>query len=349
MSELKELIDNLSEEEVIDIVQKLGADRFQKTNNAIIFPTLCHHRSSEDGSMKLYYYPKTHTFHCYTCCGTFNIIELFKKRYELLDVQYDFFQDIVLKIGGGAIKRDNNFSQPYKPLYEKENHEVQVNLQPINKGILNAFTFSPIQEWIEDGISEEVMKRFHILYSIEENKVIIPHYDINGNLIGIRGRTLNDDELYLGKYLPIKIEGRLCNHPLGYNLYGLNFVKNNIKKFKTAIIAESEKAVLQYETMFGEDKNIVVAACGSNVSKYQIDLLVKSGAERILIAFDREGETWKEQEKYYQKLKSICNRYKNYATLGFIWDTNHLLKLKESPFDRGPEIAKELIRKGVWI
>lgn len=349
MSELKELIDNLSEEEVIDIVQKLGADRFQKTNNAIIFQTLCHHRNPEDGSMKLYYYPKTHTFHCYTCCGNFNIIELFKKRYELLDVQYDFFQDIVLKIGGGAIKRDNSFLQPYKPLYEKENHNIQVNLQPINKGILNAFTFYATPEWINDGISEEVMKRYHILYSIEENKIIIPHFDENGNLIGIRGRTLNEDELYLGKYLPIKIEGRLYNHPLGYNLYGLNFVKNNIKKFKTAIIAESEKAVLQYETMFGEDKNIVVAACGSNVSKYQIDLLVKSGAERILIAFDREGETWKEQEKYYQKLKSICNRYKNYATLGFIWDTNHLLKLKESPFDRGPEVVKELIRKGVWI
>lgn len=330
-------------------MRNLGATEYIEKNNYIQFRTICHHHNQEDGNFKLYYYKNTKRFVCYSCCGTFNIIELFKKRYELLDVQYDFFQDIVLKIGGGAIKRDNSFLQPYKSLYEKENHNIQVNLQPINKGILNAFTFYATPEWINDGISEEVMKKYHILYSIEENKIIIPHFDENGNLIGIRGRTLNEDELYLGKYLPIKIEGRLYNHPLGYNLYGLNFVKNNIKKFKTAIIAESEKAVLQYETMFGEDKNIVVAACGSNVSKYQIDLLVKSGAERILIAFDREGETWKEQEKYYQKLKSICNRYKNYATLGFIWDTNHLLKLKESPFDRGPEVAKELIRKGVWI
>ena len=41
--------------------------------------------------MKLYYYPKTHTFHCYTTCGcTFNIYEMFKKRYELFGISYDF-------------------------------------------------------------------------------------------------------------------------------------------------------------------------------------------------------------------------------------------------------------------
>lgn len=350
MSELKDLIQNLSDEEVIDIVEKLGADTYKKANNAIIFNTICHHASPQDGSMKLYYYPKTHTFHCYTCCGTFNIIELFKKRYELMDIQYNFYEDIVLKLGGGATKRiETSFYQPYKPLYDNEHNEVEVNLKPINKGVLNAFSFYAIPEWIEDGINETTMRRFNIRYSIEDNKIIIPHYDINGNLIGIRGRTLNDDQLYLGKYLPVKINGEMYNHPLGFNLYGLNFVKENVKKYKMAIVAEGEKAVLQYETMFGEDKNIVVAACGSNFCKYQLDLLLQCGAERILIAFDKEGETWKEQTEYYNKLKRICEKYKNYALMGFIWDNSGLLKLKQSPFDCGPDIAAKLISKGVWI
>ena len=57
MSELNELMENLTSEDIIDIMGKLGADEFQKTNDAIIFPTVCHHQNAEDGSMKLYYYP----------------------------------------------------------------------------------------------------------------------------------------------------------------------------------------------------------------------------------------------------------------------------------------------------
>lgn len=351
MSELKELINNLSNEQVIGIMNELGANRYNETATSIIFPTICHNHDEDDASMKLYYYPKTHTFHCYTDCGcTFNIIEMMKKRYELLDIEYSFYKDIVLKIGGGAyVKKKETFYQPYESIYEKENHNIQIDLTPLNKGLLNVFTFYPTPEWLGDGISEESMKRYNILYSIGMNKIIIPHYDINDNLIGIRGRTLNEDELPYGKYLPIKIGGKMYNHPLGYNLYGLNVVKNNIRRYKTAIIAESEKSCLQYDTMFGADRNIVVAACGSSFHKYQLDLLIECGAERVLIAFDKEGETWKEQEKYFEKLKSLCEKYKNYCSMGFIYDNGGLLKLKQSPFDCGPEVAAKLISKGVWI
>lgn len=332
-------------------MSEMGATEYKNTKNYIQFRTICHHHDQKDGKFKLYYYKNTKLFVCYSCCGTFNIIELFKKRYELMDIQYNFYEDIVLKLGGGTIgqKVQETFYQPYKPLYENNKTTIDVNIKSINKGVLNAFSFYAIPEWIEDGISEATMKRFNIKYSIEDNKIIIPHYDIDGNLIGIRGRTLNEEELYLGKYIPIKINGEMYNHPLGFNLYGLNFVKENIKKYKMAIVAEGEKAVLQYETMFGEDKNIVVAACGSNFCKYQLDLLLQCGAERILIAFDKEGKTWKEQTEYYNKLKRICEKYKNYALMGFIWDNSGLLKLKQSPFDCGPDIAAKLISKGVWI
>lgn len=351
MSDLNELVDSLSNEQIIEIMTQLGADRFEETGNAIIFPTICHNHDSSDASMKLYYYPRTKTFHCYTDCGcTFNIIGMFKKRYELLNVQYDFFKDIVIRIGGKAgSKPRESFYQPYHSIYTTENHEADVKLPILNKGLLNAYKFYPTAEWLEDGISEEAMKIYNILYSVQENKIIIPHYDMNGNLVGIRGRALNDEDLVYGKYMPVKLEGKMYAHPLGYNLYGLNFVRENVKKYKMAIVAESEKSCLQYSTMFGQDRNIVVAACGSSFHKYQLDLLLQCGAEKILIAFDKEGETWKEKEAYYAKLKGICEKYKNYATMGFIVDNSNLLKLKQSPFDCGPEVATKLISKGVWL
>lgn len=346
------MANSLSSEKIIELMTELGADRYQEFGNAIVFPTICHNADSEDASMKLYYYPKTHTFHCYTDCGcTFNIYEMFKKRYELLGENYDFYKDIVLRLGVKQQKRTfDGFHTKYESIYDKGNHNIEVNMPPLNKGLLNAYTFYPTQEWLNDGISEESMRRYNIRYSVSDNKIIIPHYDIDNNLVGIRGRALNDEDLIFGKYTPMKIEGQMYNHPLGYNLYGLNVVKDNIKRLKTAIVAEAEKSCLQSDTMFGPERNIVTASCGSSFHKYQLDLLLKCGAERIILAYDKEGETWSEQEKYFIKLKSLCNKYKNYCTMGFIYDTRGLLNLKDSPFDNGLDVATKLLSKGVvWV
>ena len=100
------------------------------------------------------------------------------------------------------------------------------------------------------------------------------------------------------------------------------------------IMDKSEKSALQYMTMFGKEKAICVACCGSSFHKYQLDLLLNCGAKKILIAFDKEGETWDKRKKYYNKLYSICNKYKNFCTMGFIFDSSNLLDLKDSPFDK---------------
>lgn len=90
MSNLSDLANSLTNEQIIKIMEGLGADRYQETADSIIFPTICHNVDASEASMKLYYYPRTHTFHCYTDCGeTFNIYEMFKKRYELMGISYD--------------------------------------------------------------------------------------------------------------------------------------------------------------------------------------------------------------------------------------------------------------------
>ena len=116
-----------------------------------------------------------------------------------------------------------------------------------------------------------------------------------------------------------------------------------------AIIAESEKSVLQYDTMFGHENNICVAVCGSNLSAYQMNLLLELGVENVLIAFDKEGENYQEKQKYYQKLRKICERYKLRCNMGFIFDQDNLLNLKDSPTDRGKEVFTQLSREAVWL
>lgn len=351
--DLKELANQISPEKIIELVTELGSDEYIDKDNYIIFKTICHNIDPSDASMKLYYYKKNKKFHCYTDCGdNFNIFTLFERRYKLLGVEYNFYKDIVLKIANGQKiqLKDDNFYDVYKSIYgDYKSDKPEIHFNILNPNLLNIFTFVATPEWLNDGISEEVMKQYNIKYSIEQNKIIIPHYDINNNLIGIRGRALNEEDIAIGKYMPVQIEGIIYSHPLMYNLYGLNIVKDNIKKYKMAIVAESEKSTMQYATMFGKEKNICVACCGSSFHNYQLELLLKAGAEKILIAFDKEWETWKEEEKYFNKLKNICDKYKNKCKMGFIFDTQNLLNFKDSPFDKGPEVCKNLIKQGVWI
>lgn len=353
MIDLNVLEESLTDEKVIELLAFLGNDEYINKDDCIIFKTICHNVDPEDASLKLYYYKKNHRFVCYTECGdSFNIYTLFERRYKLLGIKYNFYKDIILKISdGNVVHKDNTgFYSVYESNYDKyRKTKPLVNLPHYNKNILNIYTSFATPEWLEDGISEEVMNIYNIKYSIVNNKIIIPHYDIDNNLIGIRGRALNENDLLIGKYMPVQIEGYTYSHPLSYNLYGLNVVKDNIKKYELAIVAESEKSALQYMTMFGKDKAICVACCGSSFHRYQLDLLLSCGAKKVLIAFDKEGETWEKRQKYYNKLYNICNKYKNFCKMGFVFDSSNLLNLKDSPFDKGKEIAMKLIEQGVWI
>ena len=191
------------------------------------------------------------------------------------------------------------------------------------------------------------MDRYDIRYSISQNKIIIPHRDVDGRLVGIRGRALNDWEVEnVGKYMPIKLEQLWYKHPLSMNLYGLYENKEIIKKHKICYVFESEKSVLQFED-FGVP-HCAVAVCGSQFNKYQLNILLKHCApNEIVICFDKEekeGET-----KYFDKLYALCKKYNQYCNFSFIYDRFGFLELKDSPSDRGEEVFKQLLAKRVRV
>ena len=124
MIDLVQLQKSLTPERIIELVTLLGADRYDIRKDYIIFPTICHNINTEEASMKLYYYFNSNMFVCYTDCGeSFNIYELFKKRYELLNKEYNFFKDIVLIIADGLIQTTelNGFYNKYESKTDKYN------------------------------------------------------------------------------------------------------------------------------------------------------------------------------------------------------------------------------------
>lgn len=351
MIDLKKVLSEITTEKVILIMKELGCKDYIEKEDYIMFKTICHHHDEDDGNHKLYYYKNSKLFVCYSNCGTFNLVDMFKKRYELLNLPYDFYKDIVLKIGDGSnTYLIEGFNNEYKSDYDKyKKLYSEINIPIISKTLLNTFTDYYTDEWLSDNISVEVMKHYNIKYSIDQNKIVIPHYNENGDLIGIRGRALNEEDLVLGKYMPMQIGGKFYSHPLAYNLYGLNIVKENLKNRRTAIIFEAEKSCLQYETYFGKENNISVAVCGSTLHKYQIDLLIRNGVDKVIIAFDKEEDFFNGESKYYSKLQKLCKKFNNLCDIGFIYDYNKKLNLKDSPTDKGKEVFLELSKKIIWV
>jgi hypothetical protein len=202
-------------------------------------------------------------------------------------------------------------------------------------------------EWLNDGITKATMDKYNIRFSISQNKIIIPHYNVSGQLVGIRGRALNPDEIeQIGKYMPVQIEQKWYAHPLSLNLYGLNYNKENIRNYGVCYIGEAEKFCMQMDSF--NFPNCSVAVCGSQLNKYQIDLLMRICHPReIVVCFDKEekfGET-----KYFDKLYNVCKKYRNYCNMSFIYDRNNLLNLKESPTDRGQKVFEELVEGRVMV
>ena len=346
----KQIIDNLDINSIVELMKKLGADRYEEKEKFFIFPTICHNINSAEASMKLYLYKDTKLFVCYTEDGNMSIFKFLKTYYETRQIEYDWFEDIynvVLNCGNFRPKEGFDTIQ-YQSL--KERYQIKkktVELQKYSNGILDIFMKNYPVEWLNDGISRRAMDKYNIKYSVSQNKIIIPHYDINNNLIGIRGRALNEWEIEnIGKYMPIQIEKKWYTHPLSLNLYGLNHTKENIKKYGICYIGEAEKFCLQSESF--SFPNCSCAVCGSQFNKYQLDILMKNcQPKEIVICFDKEEKD--KEDKYFFKLYNLCKKYINYCKMSFIYDTENLLKLKESPTDCGENVFKKLLERRIIV
>ena len=363
----QEIKSKLEFDDIFNLLQEWGGDP-EYTDFGILCSTICHNPPGE-GSKKLYYYTNSTLFHCYTGCEdpSFDIFELTIKVFEIqhnrkMDLN-DAVRYIAAKHGyGGRLEDapgeeelpDWSILSNYDRIQNIELGEKKViTLKEYDDVILSRFNYTlKIGPWLKEEISQEAIEKSGIGFYPGGDQITIPHFDVDGRFVGLRGRTLSayEGELY-GKYRPLRVNRMMYNHPLGMNLYGLNWAKNNIKVIKKAIVFESEKSVLKYASYFGWENNISVACCGSNLSAYQIQLLVDCGAEEIIVAFDRQFQEIGDKEFKHLKanLLKLHNKYKNSVNITFIFDKNMITGYKSSPIDEGSDKFLQLFKERIVL
>ena len=94
--------------------------------------------------------------------------------------------------------------------------------------------------------------------------------------------------------------------------------------------------------------NCAAAVCGNKLNKYALDILIRNCHPReIVLCFD--NEELPHEDKYFNHLYNLCQKYQVYANFSFIYDKENLLDLKDSPTDKGEEIFIKLLKKRVKI
>jgi hypothetical protein len=360
------LKNSLSIDQVAEYVAELGGEPYEK-NGVLLCKTICHGGESH----KLYYYPNTTLFKCYTDCGgeAFDIFELTRKVLsrerpkaredskwslpEAIDYVAQYFhfapnQKVDTELL--SITDELELFEKYDRIKDININTQEVELKEYDGAFLKHLPHPNIQPWIDEGITQEVMNQAGICYDPKNQGIVIPHYDINNRLIGIRERTLIQEqaETY-GKYMPARIAGKMYNHPLSFSVYNLNHSKENIQKIKKAIVFESEKSCLKYRSFFGEENDISCAICGSSFIQYQAWLLINQGAKEIVVALDHDFTDLSSEvaQRQIKNLKQIHNKYGKFVTISFLWDKENLLGYKDSPIDKSKEVFLELYKNRI--
>lgn len=359
--------EHLSHDNIYDLLQEFGGDP-ERTDFGIVSATICHNSPGE-GSRKLYYYNNTGLFKCYTGCDEIFdpfdlVIKVMKiqknKEFSLVDAmrfisfRFKLTEVEIFNEEDNFQLEDWKFLENYLRIQSLSNSSIPViQLKEYDKEILSRLNYNiKLVPWLNENISQEVIDRNKIGYFPAHNQITIPHFDIDNRFIGLRGRTLTqeDGELY-GKYRPLIINKQLFNHPLGMNLYNLNNSKENIKRMGKVVIFEAEKSVLKAQSYFGFNNDIYVACCGSSLTAYQVQLLLDNGAKEICVAYDRQFQEIGDKEFLHLKanLMKLYNKYKNYATISFIFDKEMITDYKDSPIDLSPEIFLKLFKERIIL
>lgn len=217
-----------------------------------------------------------------------------------------------------------NQSETLKVLksYIRKEQEILIN-KPIDEGVLSQFPPYIVQEWIDEGINEDMQKLFDVRIDEKRCRWAIPVRDENNALVAIKGRTYlpNYKELGIPKYLYYK-EHKNSRY---YNsvLFGINHNYKDIKQRNEVIVVESEKSVMKAKGM-GFDN--VVSISGHDINQ-NIKKKILQLQTDVVIALDKDI--------LIKDVLKECNKLSMFTNVYYIYDCNNLLGKKDSPFDCG--------------
>ena len=332
----------LTADDIFRLLEELGVEPIDK-NDRFECLTLCHGGDSH----KLFYYKDSKKFMCFTNCGSMDIFSFVEKILNRSFFESVKYVQSYFNLYGNAKFVSEEIDNPVRLLKKPDIKRPEIKV--LNDNIMNAYYEKYYQGWIDEGISLSIMKKFDIRYSVIDNQIIIPHRNVNNQLIGVRARNLNQDQIDMGrKYIPVFYKGNSLKYPTGENLFGLNVNKEAINKSHKIVLFEAEKSVMKLASC---GLNIGVGLNGSHLGEGQKRLLDGLDVNEIIVALDKEYQKsdTKQSAAYAMKIASIFKSLTNKFNVSVLWDRDGLLEEKDSPIDKGVDVFKKLYKERIYL
>ena len=351
------ILDMITTSDIVQLVSKFGISEtsIRYYNNQLIMPTGCHNEIIGTAKHKLYYYEDSKKFHCYTCCGSMNPFEFVVQAYRTRGIKYSLSNAAIIieRIIQERLKDGFAIVTPPSNVKKEIEEDWHKSLTEYNPSIMNCFSRNKkyLKVWEKEGISFDAMDKFGIKFDMIRNRMVIPIYDDKGVFVGAKVRNFNQEDIENGrKYMPLIHNNEIYTYDKGKILYGLNFNKKNIKNAKRAIIFESEKSTILYESLYVGNKAVSIG--GSNVSIYQAELLKQYKVETVVLALDNDYSLLPNENGEYDKYFGLYKMLKEANKLDakgfnveivYDWEQS-FLENKDAPIDKGREIWNKLYR-----
>lgn len=352
----KTLYETMTLDDYDIILRDLGGVIRNRNSEYWTLNTICH--NVDGGGYNLTFYVEDRVFYCFSECNcSYSLLSLVKKRFEVLGEKKSTMQSmkyicerlgIEFNFKEDESKRNNQNLFNWKAqLLKYTNKADQLKNEKIyDKSILNYFKDVYDESWIEEGIDKETLIKYNIKYYDRLNQIVIPCYNDNGDLIGIRIRNMNPNRASTeGKYKPIEmLNGDIYKFPTSDYFYGINYNKAEIQKRKTCVLVESEKAVMKSDTWFGNN-SIALGMYGHNLTKKKLKQLIKLNISDLIICIDwdyhdvyedeEHTKLTEKYEKYVENVNKIFDKCQPYIQNIYVMvnPNEHNDYYKQNPFD----------------
>jgi DNA primase len=257
--------------------------------------------------------------------------------HDILDGRYE-----------GMKNKGRELNKWLKDLKKSRNTINWDNIRPnkiINEKIKNQYINFPYYPWIQEGISWNTQIEFEVGYDLATDRVATMVRNKDGQLIGVKGRYVGDNEDVLDK------KKYLYLHKMNKSveLFNLHRAFPYIQKHKSVIVFEGYKSVMKCH---GLGIYNTVSIEGDDISPVQVSLLKDLGIDiEIILGYDKDKmdipfdkETGEMQDDYPPAIMEQATKIRNRKVFALIdkWD---LLGEKDSPTDKGKKVFVKLFKK----
>ena len=343
--DVKKLKKSLSLAHHKQIMQALGIPPYSENSTQIVYYTGDKNVDPYKGSPKLYFYKDTSIYVGMTAGRSYDIISLTQTRLSLLKQPCSFLDACQFILDTTNINPDS-ISRVKKEghVYDWSNLErfIRVRkygnqLSEYNRNIIDTLPSLYPQAWIDEGISEETMEKYQIRYYERCNQTVIPCFDDEARLVGVRVRNWDKDRVEQAKYMPlVTLDGQCYKFNTNQVFYGINYNKPEIERTGKVIIVESEKAVMKLDTYMGRH-NIALGMYGHQLGLQRRNQILKMGVKHVIYVPDNDwiGKDDEAFDAWCKSVRSLCDLFKGFCDVDIVWDdSGELLGPKDNATDK---------------